>query len=83
LIQQGWVPLQYVDNHGSPTERYPFNPNGSVVGLTAVTSEDGRATIMMPHPERLFRSVQFSWLPDKKAEQGAWLKIFRNARIAF
>jgi len=73
--------LRYVDNHGAVAARYPANPNGSPGGLTAFTSTDGRATIMMPHPERLFRAVQYSWLPAAwRGEHGPWLRIFQNAR---
>ncbi len=73
--------LRYVDNYGQPTERYPSNPNGSPGGLTAFTSADGRATIMMPHPERVFRNVQLSWRPAEwTSEEGPWLKLFQNAR---
>ena len=73
--------LRYVDNYGQPSERYPFNPNGSPGGLTALTSADGRATIMMPHPERVFRNVQLSWHPAEwTGEEGPWLKLFQNAR---
>ena len=56
------------------------NPNGSAGGLTAFTTADGRATIMMPHPERAFRTVQYSWHPDEWGEDGAWMRLFRNAR---
>ena len=74
--------LRYVDNHGNPAEMYPANPNGSPGGLTGVTTHDGRATIMMPHPERGFRSVQLSWKPEGlfKGEPGPWLRMFQNAR---
>jgi phosphoribosylformylglycinamidine synthase len=73
--------LRYVDNHGRPTMRYPFNPNGSPGGLTSVTSQDGRVTIMMPHPERAFRAIQLSWRPPGMfKEAGPWLQMFRNAR---
>ncbi len=74
--------LRYVDNTGEPTEIYPLNPNGSPGGLTGFTSEDGRVTIMMPHPERAFRSCQLSWRPDNlfKGEPGPWLRMFQNAR---
>jgi phosphoribosylformylglycinamidine synthase len=79
-IDQKLVSLRYLDNHGNVTETYPFNPNGSVDGITGVTTEDGRFTIMMPHPERVFRSVQYSWHPDNWNEDGAWMRLFRNAR---
>ena len=80
LADGGQVALRYVDHYGRPTERYPFNPNGSAGGVTGVCSSDGRVTIMMPHPERVFRSVQNSWHPDSWGEDGAWLRLFRNAR---
>ncbi len=72
--------VRYVDNKGEPTEAYPYNPNGSPGGLTAVTTEDGRFTIMMPHPERVFRSVQMSWYPEGWGEDSPWMRMFRNAR---
>ena len=72
--------LRYVDNDGLPTEIYPANPNGSPLGLTGFTTRDGRVTIMMPHPERVFRTVQHSWHPDDWGEDGPWLRMFRNAR---
>jgi phosphoribosylformylglycinamidine synthase len=72
--------VRYVDNKGEPTEAYPYNPNGSPGGLTAVTTEDGRFTIMMPHPERVFRTVQMSWHPENWGEDSPWLRMFRNAR---
>lgn len=78
---QNQLCLRYVDNCGQPAERYPSNPNGSPSGLTALTSADGRATIMMPHPERVFRNVQLSWRPAEwTGEEGPWLKLFQNAR---
>jgi len=75
------VALRYVDNHGQPTEHYPQNPNGSPAGLTGFTSADGRVTVMMPHPERVFRAVTNSWRPDHWLEDAAWLRMFRNARV--
>ncbi len=72
--------LSYVDNYGNETEAFPANPNGSPLGATGFTSADGRVTIMMPHPERCFRKVQNSWYPDEWGEDGAWLRMFRNAR---
>ena len=82
LLMASRASLRYVDNLGAATERYPFNPNGSEGGLTAFTTADGRATIMMPHPERGFRSVQLSWRPAGfcDGEAGPWLRLFRNAR---
>ncbi|TCB36321.1 phosphoribosylformylglycinamidine synthase [Acinetobacter sp. ANC 4910] len=74
------VTLRYVDSHGNPTQHYPLNPNGSPEAITGVTSKDGRATIMMPHPERNFRAIQHSWKPEEWSEDGAWLRMFRNAR---
>lgn len=74
------APLQYIDNFGKVTGLYPSNPNGSVKGITAVTTPDGRATIMMPHPERAFLAKQYSWHPKDWGEAGPWLKIFQNAR---
>lgn len=72
--------LRYVDATGAATQTYPLNPNGSVEGLTGFTSRDGRATIMMPHPERVFRRDQFSWHPSDWPEEGPWMRLFRNAR---
>ena len=77
----GCVALRYVDNHGKVTEAYPANPNGSPRGITGLTSHDGRVTIMMPHPERVFRAVQNSWRPDEWHEDAALMRIFRNARV--
>ncbi|NOZ97701.1 MAG: phosphoribosylformylglycinamidine synthase [Gammaproteobacteria bacterium] len=74
------VTLRYVDSLGQPTQHYPLNPNGSPEAITGVTSKDGRATIMMPHPERNFRALQHSWKPEDWNEDGAWLRMFRNAR---
>jgi len=79
-LNQGLVPLQYVDNYGKVTEQYPLNPNGSSGGITALTSQDGRATILMPHPERVFLTKQLSWHPAEWPEESPWLKIFQNAR---
>ena len=76
----GLIALRYVDNRGAPTERYPFNPNGSPRGVAALSSTDGRVTIMMPHPERVFRNVQLSWRPaDWSGEFSPWLRLFQNA----
>jgi len=76
-----FVSLRYVDNYGKPTQRYPFNPNGSPDGITGLTSEDGRFTILMPHPERVFRALQNSWHPGDWGEDGPWIRMFRNARV--
>ena len=78
------VALRYIDSQGHATERYPFNPNGSPQGVAGVTTPDGRFTVMMPHPERTFRTLQMSWFPGKFGEiwgeDGPWLRMFRNAR---
>ena len=74
------VALRYVDNYGLPTERYPYNPNGSPRGITGLTTPDGRYTILMPHPERVFRTVTHSWHPGSWGEDGPWMRIFRSAR---
>ena len=74
------VSARFVDNRGRPTMTYPLNPNGSPDGLTAVTTGDGRFTILMPHPERVFRAVQCSWHPDDWGEDSPWMRLFRNAR---
>jgi phosphoribosylformylglycinamidine synthase len=75
------VAMRFVDHHGNPTERYPFNPNGSPGGITAVTTPDGRFTALMPHPERVFRSVQLSWTAPGQGEDSPWMRMFRNARV--
>ncbi|AGA91185.1 phosphoribosylformylglycinamidine synthase, single chain form [Thioflavicoccus mobilis 8321] len=72
--------LRYIEHDGRPAERYPANPNGSPEGITGLASADGRVTILMPHPERLFRTVQHSWHPPQWGEDGPWLRLFRNAR---
>ena len=72
--------MRFTDNHGQPTEAYPANPNGSVGGLTAVTTVDGRFTAMMPHPERVFRNVQMSWTDQDISAHSAWMQLWRNAR---
>ncbi|TVQ94753.1 MAG: phosphoribosylformylglycinamidine synthase [Chromatiaceae bacterium] len=74
------VALRYLEHDGTLASRYPANPNGSPAGITGLTNSDGRVTILMPHPERLFRSVQYSWHPDEWGEDGPWLRLFRNAR---
>jgi phosphoribosylformylglycinamidine synthase len=80
-LASGLVSLRYVDNHGRAAEQYPANPNGSPDGVTALTTADGRATILMPHPERVYRSVQNSWIPPGWGEDGGWMRLFRNARV--
>ena len=74
------VAMRFVDNRGAPTEDYPYNPNGSPAGITGLTTPDGRFTVLMPHPERVFRTVQNSWHPRDWGEDGPWLRMFRNAR---
>ena len=82
LIASNISVMSYVNSQGQPTEMYPLNPNGSLLGITALTNVDGRFTIMMPHPERLFRTVQYSWHLENWHEDGPWMRMFRNARIA-
>ena len=76
------VALRYVDNYGAVADRYPANPNGSIDGICGLSSEDGRATIMMPHPERVAMARQHSWSPDEWHDAGPWMRMFRNARVA-
>jgi phosphoribosylformylglycinamidine synthase len=80
LEARALVAARFVDHHGRATERYPENPNGSPGGITAVTTPDGRVTILMPHPERVFRTVQLSWHPPGTSDDGPWMRMFRNAR---
>ena len=80
LIEDGCLALQFVNNYGQVATRYPANPNGSPEGLAGLTSIDGRVTAIMPHPERVFRAVQCSWAPTEWGEDGAWMRLFRNAR---
>ena len=77
------IALRYVDNRGEVTTRYPWNPNGSEAGITGVTTRDGRVTILMPHPERVFRTSQLSWHPADWGEDAPWIRMFRNARRWF
>jgi len=81
LDQAGLVAARYVDNHGQLAARYPANPNGSPRGIAAVTSRDGRVTLTMPHPERVFRAVQYSWRPREWREDSPFMRLFRNARV--
>jgi phosphoribosylformylglycinamidine synthase len=80
VLKQQLATVRFVDHASTPTEVYPFNPNGSAQGLTGFTTPDGRFSIMMPHPERVFRTVQYSWHPDDWQEDGPWMRMFRNAR---
>jgi phosphoribosylformylglycinamidine synthase len=82
LLDGGLVGLRWVDHYGEPTQRYPFNPNGSPLGIAGVASSDGRVTIAMPHPERVHRAVQHSWRPPGLGEDSGWMRMFRNARKA-
>jgi phosphoribosylformylglycinamidine synthase len=82
LVAAGGVALRHVDSRGRPAERYPANPNGSAGGIAGVTSADGRVTLTMPHPERVFRAVQNSWRPRECGEDSGWMRLFRNARVA-
>lgn len=81
IESQGNVALRFIDNYGKATVQYPANPNGSENGITGLTSDDGRATIMMPHPERVFRAVANSWRDDSWQEDSPWMRMFRNARV--
>jgi phosphoribosylformylglycinamidine synthase len=72
--------MRYVDNRGAVAERYPLNPSGSPQGITGVTTADGRFTIVMPHPERVFRTLQMSWSPPGRGEDSPWMQLFLNAR---
>ena len=74
------VALRFIDHQGKNTEKYPLNPNGSPAGVTGLTTPDGRFTIVMPHPERVFRTVQMSWSPDQAGEDSPWMQMFYNAR---
>ncbi len=76
----GLVVARYVDNYGKVTTQYPYNPNGSADAISGMTSADGRVTIMMPHPERVYRAVQNSWTPEDWQEDAPWMRMFRNAR---
>ncbi len=81
LNGSGLVALRFVDNYGNIATRYPSNPNGSPAGITGIASADGRVTILMPHPERVFRAVANSWRSDDWGEYGPWMRMFRNARV--
>ncbi|ANO33525.1 phosphoribosylformylglycinamidine synthase [Vibrio breoganii] len=80
IENSGTVALRYVDNNGNATQQYPNNPNGSPNAITGLTTADGRVTIMMPHPERVFRTVANSWAPESWGEDSAWMRMFRNVR---
>ncbi len=74
------VTMEYVDHHNNPTQRYPHNPNGSDAAVAGVTNDSGQVSIMMPHPERVFRSVQYSYHPQDWEERSPWMRMFENAR---
>ncbi|USD39825.1 phosphoribosylformylglycinamidine synthase [Ferrimonas sp. SCSIO 43195] len=78
----GTVALRYLNHQGLIASAYPANPNGSPAGITGLTTTDGKVTIMMPHPERVFRTVANSWHPDEWGEDSPWMRMFRNARVA-
>ena len=80
IKKQNQVAMTFVDSNQNPTEKYPLNPNGSVEGITGITAANGRVTIMMPHPERVFRKHQMSWYSRDWNEYSPWIKIFINAR---
>ncbi|MEZ9767223.1 phosphoribosylformylglycinamidine synthase [Vibrio breoganii] len=80
IENSGTVALRYVDNNGNATQQYPNNPNGSPNAITGLTTANGRVTIMMPHPERVFRTVANSWAPESWGEDSAWMRMFRNVR---
>ena len=80
MEKHGQLAMRFVDSQGHPTETYPLNPNGSVGGVTGLCSTDGRVTIMMPHPERNLKAYNHSWKPEQWDEDGAWMRMFRNAR---
>ena len=82
LSAQRGIAMRYVDHQGQTALRYPANPNGSPLGIAAITTTDGRVTLTMPHPERVYRAAQNSWRPDDWQEDGGWMRLFRNARIA-
>ena len=79
-LKAAQVAMRFVNNHGQVTEAYPYNPNGSPLGITAVTNDDGRFTVMMPHAERVFRTVLNSWHPESWGEDSPWMRMFRNSR---
>jgi phosphoribosylformylglycinamidine synthase len=81
LVKANLLSLRFVDNHGRVTETYPANPSGAPAGLTGITTTDGRVTLLMPHPERVYRTLQNSWHPDEWGEDAPWMRIFRNARV--
>jgi phosphoribosylformylglycinamidine synthase len=81
VLDSGIVTARFLGSDGQVARLYPANPNGSPLGITGLTSDSGRATIMMPHPERVFRALQNSWHPEEWGEDGPWMRMFRNARV--
>jgi phosphoribosylformylglycinamidine synthase len=79
-LDQRLLAFRYINNRGEPAHGYPANPNGAVQALAALTTADGRVTVTMPHPERVFRTVQNSWHPRAAGEDSGWMRLFRNAR---
>jgi len=79
-LSKAIICMRYVNNRGEPTDAYPYNPSGSPQGITGLTTADGRFTIVMPHPERVFRTVQMSWAPPGLGEDSPWMRLFYNAR---
>jgi phosphoribosylformylglycinamidine synthase len=77
----GRVAARWVDSRAQLATKYPENPNGSPLGIAAITSQDGRTTLIMPHPERVFRAIQYSWRPREWSEDAPWMRLFRNARV--
>ena len=80
MAAHGQIAMRYVDSQGAPTEHYPLNPNGSPQGVTGICTTDGRVTLMMPHPERNLMAYNHSWKPEEWDQDGAWMRMFRNAR---
>jgi len=80
LAAPGRTALRFIDHEGKPTEHYPENPNGSRGGVTGVSSDDGRVLVLMPHPERVFRTAQLSWHPKGWGHYSPWMRLFDNAR---
>lgn len=81
LVESGQVAMRFIDHYGNVAEQYPANPNGTPLGITGLTNRDGRFTIMMPHPERVFRTLQNAWHPAEWNEDSPWMRAFRNARV--
>jgi len=80
-VEDGLIACRYSDGRGNAARLYPANPNGTPAGIAALTTADGRATVIMPHPERVYRTVQNSWHPRDAGEDSGWMRMFRNARV--